>query len=190
MESTDSIINKCVDVLNNSGIILFPTDTIIGLGCDATNDEAVIKLVKLKQRSSKKGFIVLVSSFEMLKNYVADIPASVNKLVEKAQSPVSIIYPNGKNLSGNVLGDDGSIAIRIVKSGFTHDLIAKYNKAIVSTSVNISGSIATFDLKEVPESILSGLDYVVNLPQQEERKTKASTILKLNPKGKIEIIRE
>lgn len=190
MDSTDKIIRRCIDALNKEGLILFPTDTIIGLGCDASSTKSVNKLIELKKRTSNKGFIVLVSNFDMLINYVEEVPDSVIKLLDDATSPLSIIYPKGKNLSKNVLGEDGSIAIRIVKTGFAHALITKYNKAIVATSVNLSGSSAKYGLNEVPEAILSGLDYVVNLPPQSVNTPKASTIIKLNSEGKIVIIRE
>lgn len=190
MESTDTIIDKCIDALNNKGLILFPTDTIIGLGCDASNVESVDKLLKLKQRTANKGFIVLISDIESLKNYVHAIPESVYQLINETPSPLSIIYPIGKNVCKNILGKDGSIAIRIVKSGFAHELLSKYNKAIVATSVNVSGSESAYATTEVPNEILSGLDYVVNLPQQADKTPKASTIIKLNPEGKVEIIRD
>ena len=186
----ETILDNCIDALNNNGIILFPTDTIIGLGCDATNEESTIKLLKLKKRSSDKGFIILVPDIQSLRNYVDDIPNFVCELIDNTLKPLSIIYPKGINLSKNVLGKNGSIAIRVVKSGFAYALLKKYNKAIVATSVNVSDTETSYDSEDVPEEILSGLDYVVNLPSDAAITHKASTIIKLNSEGKIEIIRD
>ncbi|MBT8196170.1 MAG: translation factor Sua5, partial [Bacteroidia bacterium] len=137
--NTSEHIHNCISTLKNNETILFPTDTVLGLGCDANSDTAVEKIINLKDRNDKQGFIVLVSSIEELHKYVKDVPIEAKSLIEETDKPLSIIYPKGKNVSKKVLAENGSIAIRIVKSGFAHELLSNYQKAIIATSVNLSG---------------------------------------------------
>lgn len=189
MNSSKHITN-CIQALNKNGVIIFPTDTIMGLGCDANDEESIQKINQLKNRNSKQGFIVLISSYNELSKYVEDLPRLAKGLIEQSNKPLSIIYPKGKNVSKYVLGDDGSIAIRVVHSGFAQDLLHTYQKPIISTSVNISGRESALAAEQVPQSILKAVDYVVNLPSQTSKQVKASTIIKITPEGKTEIIRE
>ncbi len=168
------IINK----LNNYKTILYPTDTVWGIGCDATSESAVKEVYKLKQRSESKALIILVSSVEMLKNYV-EVSLKVSEILKNVSKPTTIIYKKPKNLAKNLLNtEDNSVAIRVVNDEFCSLLIDKFGKPIVSTSANISGSPTPKSFSEIENEILTGVDYVVNL-QTDEIRTKSSTILKI-----------
>lgn len=156
-----SVINKTIQHLANSDAILCPTDTIWGLSCDATNAKAVEKIYDIKGRSKEKSFIVLVSSTEMLKQYVTELDLDIQEISAQYNKPVTIIYPKAKNLANNVVAANGSIAIRLVKDGFTKDLIEQFGKPIVSTSANFSneGTASTFD--EISTELKNKVDYIV-----------------------------
>ncbi len=168
------IINK----LNDHKTILYPTDTVWGIGCDATSEKAVQKVYKLKQRNESKALIILVSSIEMLKNYV-EVSSKVSEILKNVSKPTTIIYKKPKNLAKNLLNpEDNSVAIRVVNDDFCNLLIEKFGKPIVSTSANISGSPTPRSFSEIENEILIGVDYIVNL-QTDEIRTKSSTILKI-----------
>jgi L-threonylcarbamoyladenylate synthase len=183
-------IERCIAVLKNGGTILYPTDTIWGIGCDATNVEAVKKIFKIKQRDENKSMIVLLDDESKLIKYMKEIPSLAFELIEYSVKPLTIIYPDALNLAKNVIAQDGSIAIRIVKDDFCKQLIRKFNKPIVSTSANVSGDDAPQQFSEIKEEIKSSVDYVVNLPDKKNSPTVPSSIIKLEVDGRIKIIRK
>ena len=183
-------MKKAIEILRNGGIILYPTDTIWGIGCDATNPEAVEKIYKLKQRVSSKSLIVLLESDVKLNRYVKQIPEIAWDIVEFSDKPTTIIYPEGYNLTHNVLAEDKSIAIRIVKEGFCHQLIRGFGKPLVSTSANISNAPSPLSFGDIDQRILDGVDYIVNLPPNVKLRPKASTIIKLDMDSTFTLIRK
>lgn len=182
-------IDKALDVLRAGGIILYPTDTIWGIGCDATNAEAVEKIFKLKGRDAQKSLIVLLDSENKLEGYVQQVPEIAYDLIEYTEKPLTIIYSSAKNLAPNVIHNDGSIGIRIVKHPFCQQLIQRFRKPIVSTSANISGEPAPANFSEISARIRSGVDYTVNLEQEDLTPKQPSTIMKLGSDGQFAFIR-
>ena len=185
----DVELKNTVKVLLNGGIIVYPTDTIWGIGCDATDEIAVAKVFELKQRVESKSLIILVDSWEMLKQYITNIPAKVNCIIQGSSKPTSVIYNNPKGLAKNVIAKDNSVAIRIVKDDFCKLLIKKFGKPIVSTSANYSGKSAPKSFDEIDKTLLNKVDYVVSL-QHNKKQGVASQIVKVDSKGKIEFIRK
>jgi L-threonylcarbamoyladenylate synthase len=183
-------VNKTVEALKEGKTILYPTDTIWGIGCDATNSAAVKKIFTLKKREESKAMIVLISEIGQLREYVEKIPDIAWDLVEFAENPLTVIYPKGKNVAPELLAADGSIAIRLVKDEFCSKVIYKLRKAITSTSANISSEKAPSDFREIKEEILKGVDYVVNWRQKEAGNSKPSAIVKLELNGEIKFIRK
>jgi L-threonylcarbamoyladenylate synthase len=183
-------VNKAFEVLKNGGLILYPTDTIWGIGCDATNPEAVEKVFKLKGRTEEKSLIVLLDSDNKLQSYIKEVPEVAYDLIEYAENPLTIVYSGAKNLAPNAIAKDGSIGIRIVKHEFCQQLLQRFRKPLISTSANLSGnpSPATFD--DIEEAILNGVDYVVNWEQDNREVKKPSTIMKLEPGGLFSFIRK
>lgn len=181
-------LHKALEVLNQQEVLLYPTDTVWGLGCDATSKKAVSRIFEIKQRHESKSLIILVDSFEMLSSYISNIPESVMGYLTTPSNPTTIIYDNPKGLAENVIAKDNSVAIRLVQDEFCRDLIALFGKPIVSTSANISESRTPMRFKEIDPSILESVDYVVNLHQKKVN-TKASTILKVGENGKIIVLR-
>ena len=179
IENLKKEIKNTTKQLKKSNTILYPTDTIWGIGCDATNKEAVTKVYKLKQRDESKALICLVNSYDMLAEYIDDIPSQIHKILTEANKPTTIIYNNPKNLAKNLIADDNTIAFRMVNTGFCFELIEKFGKPIVSTSANISEQSSPKHFSEISKAILTGVDYVVNLPGINVR-TVPSRILKLN----------
>ncbi len=183
-------IKNSLEVLRKGGTILYPTDTIWGIGCDATNPKAVQKVFKIKKRMENRSLIILLDRKEQLFKYVKDIPTIILDLIENVNTPITVIYPNAKNLAKNIIATDGTIAIRLVNYEFCYKLIRIFGKPIVSTSANITGQPAPLVFKDIPEEILNQVDYVVNLAHEEIRATKPSTIIKLKTNGEFEIIRK
>ena len=182
-------MKKAIEILKNGGVILYPTDTIWGIGCDATSEVAVNKIFKIKQRSESKSLIVLVDSLSMLQNYVKKVPKEVIKILQNSISPTTIIYQNPKGLAKNVVAADNTVAIRIVSNDFCKQLINIFGKPIVSTSANVSNNPTPKSFKEIELAILDSVDYVVNLQNEVENK-KSSTILKVAKSGEITILRK
>ena len=182
-------IKKCVDVLRKGGTILYPTDTIWGIGCDATNEQAVQKVFDIKNRPSSKSMIILVAESNQVSFY-AEAPQVALDLVEYAERPLTIIYPKAKGIAHSLIAEDGSIAIRVVKDEFCKQLIHNLRKPLVSTSANISGELAPDNFYEISDSIKEKVDYMVNLKQQEVHKVSPSRIIKIDLDGTIEIIRK
>jgi len=183
-------IRNAVEVLRNGGTILYPTDTIWGIGCDATNEKAVNKIFQIKKREELKSMIVLVSDEGMLNRFVKDIPALAWDLIEVSDSPITIIYDFGREFAKNLIAEDGSIAVRLTRDEFCQRLIHKFGKPIVSTSANFSGAVAPQNFSEISSDIISQVDYVVNWRQDEILQTKASSIIKLKSNGEFQIIRK
>lgn len=182
-------INKAFKILKKGGLILYPTDTVWGIGCDATNYEAVKKIYKLKQREDKKSMICLVSDFKMLNQYVQDIPEVAYDIIKYAVKPTTVVYDKPLHISENLVAKDNTLAIRVVRNSFANELIKKIRKPLVSTSANISGQFTPKSFKEISKEIITGVDYVVNL-QREKKSGKPSAIIKLSNNGKIEVIRK
>jgi L-threonylcarbamoyladenylate synthase len=183
-------IQNTIEVLKKGGVILYPTDTIWGLGCDATNDEAIDRIFKIKKREESKSMIVLLDSENKLAKYVKDVPEQAWNLIEFSTRPLTIIYDCGLNLSKKVIADNGSIAIRITRDPFCNQLIYKYGKPIVSTSANLSGEKSPEFFGDINPEVLNAVDYVVNLRQNEKSGNKPSVIMQLGSKGQIKIIRK
>ena len=168
--------------------MLYPTDTVWGIGCDATSEEAVVKVFEIKKRSESKSLVILVDSVEMLKKHVPNVSKAVLELLSKTTNPTTIIYDNPVGLAKNLVTADNTVAIRMVQNEFCKQLIHQFGKPIVSTSANISGNPTPKSFKEIEVSILDSVAYVVNL-QREEVNEKSSTILKVSEKGEITVLR-
>ncbi|MCR8666092.1 L-threonylcarbamoyladenylate synthase [Aestuariibaculum sp. M13] len=181
-------INKALEVLRNGGLILYPTDTVWGIGCDATNPDAVKKVYELKKREDSKALICLVADDRMLKKYVTQVPPVALNIIEVTDKPTTIIYDDARNLADNLVAEDGTIAIRIPDDEFCYQLTRRLNGAIVSTSANISGEPTPKSFKEISQEVLKGVDYVVNL-HHEKKCDKPSSIIKLSNNGVVKIIR-
>ena len=175
--------------LTSGKVIVYPTDTIWGVGCDATNKEAVEKVFKIKNRPDSKSLIILVDGMEMLQKYVRHIPKEVLKYLEVTSKPTTVIYNDPKGLAPNVIATDNTVAIRIVKQDFCKALIKKFSKPIVSTSANFSGTPSPSNFDEIDPLLLKQVDYIVNLPEAKSKKT-ASQIIKLNNLGEIQFLRK
>ena len=176
--------------MNEGGVILYPTDTIWGIGCDATNEEAVRRVYEIKQRSDSKAMLVLVDSPVKVDFYVQDVPEVAWDLIEVADKPLTIIYSGARNLASNLIAEDGSVGIRVTNEEFSKRLCQQFRKAIVSTSANISGQPSPVNYSEITEELKSMVDYVVGYRQEEMGHPKPSSIIKLDKGGVIKIIRE
>lgn len=183
-------VNKALEVLKNGGLILYPTDTIWGIGCDATNSESIDRVFKLKGRTKEKSLIILLDTVNKLESYVREVPEIAYDLIEYAENPLTIIYNGAKNLAPNAIADDGSIGIRIVKHNFCEQLLNRFRKPIISTSANLSGEPAPANFNEISEEILLGVDYVVNWEQDNNSQKKSSAIMKIEPGGRFSFIRK
>jgi len=183
-------ITNSVNTLKTGGIILYPTDTIWGLGCDATNQAAVDKIFQIKSRSENKSLLILVSDIQMAERYVKEIPEIAYELTSVSDSPLTIIYPGGRNLASGVCSEDGSVGIRICKEEFCSQLIEKFRKPIVSTSANISGNPHPSNFSQIDELIKSSVDYIVNFRQDDNKESAPSSIIQLGVNGQVKIIRE
>ena len=182
-------VNKTVQVLKEGGIILYPTDTIWGIGCDATNHDAIKRIYKLKQREESKSMICLVNDFNMLNLYVENVPEVAYDILKYTNKPTTIIYDKPLRVSENIIAEDNTLAIRVTNHDFCKQLIKKIKKPIVSTSANISNEPSPKFYSEISPEILKGVDYVVNL-QREKKSTEASSIIKLTGDGLVKVIRK
>lgn len=182
-------IDAAIKVLKEGGVILYPTDTIWGLGCDATNGAAVERVFKIKQRSDSKSLIVLVSDLDMVGRYVKEIPEIAVQLVEVNDKPMTIIYPGAIGLAPNVVAEDGTVGIRIPNHEFCNKLIYKFRRALVSTSANISGAPAPVRYEDIPQEIKEAVDYIVPQEFEGDCTRSASQIIKVGLGSEIEIIR-
>lgn len=186
----DKQIKLAADVLKRGGTILYPTDTIWGLGCDATNAEAVAKIYEIKKRAESKSLVTLVNNMDMIGKYIREIPRVAIDLLEVNDAPMTIIYPGAIGLAKNVVAEDGTVGIRIPNNEFCKQLIFRLHRPIVSTSANISGEPAPQSFKEIPEEIKNSVDLVVDKSMEEDSTHQASQIIKVGLKGEITIIRK
>ena len=183
------IISETIAVLKKSGVILYPTDTIWGLGCDSSDRNAIASIYGIKQRSETKSMLILVNSVEMLENYVEQVPEVAYQLIEASTSPLTIIYPKAKNLADNLIAADGSIGIRVAKCEFCQELITAYGKPIVSTSANLASQKSPLGFFDIANEIKMAADYIVPLKLNEFSPTKSSDIIKVWKSGKFVVIR-
>ena len=176
--------------MQEGGVILYPTDTVWGLGCDATNPDAVRRVYEIKQRADSKAMLVLVDSPVKVDFYVQDVPDVAWDLIEVADKPLTIVYSGARNLAPNLLAEDGSVGIRVSGEDFSRRLCQQFRKAIVSTSANISGQPGAANFSEISDEVKSQVDYVVGFRQDDMSRPKPSSIIKLEKGGVIKIIRE
>jgi L-threonylcarbamoyladenylate synthase len=182
-------IDNAVKVLKEGGTLVYPTDTIWGIGCDATNAKAVNKIYKIKQREGGKTLIILLDDEAKIKDYVDDVDQCVYDLMESWNKPLTIIYPKAKNLAPNLIREDGTVAIRITKDEFSKELIREFGKPIVSTSANFSGDTTPLYFNMIKKELLDTMDYIVDVHRDSMNEMKASTIIKLNEDCSFEVIR-
>lgn len=185
----DEII-KTLEVLRAGGVILYPTDTVWGLGCDATNEKAVKRIFEIKKREDAKSMLVLIDNPGKLQSYVEDVPDMAWDLVEMTEKPLTIIYPGARNLAQNLIAKDKSIGIRITNDDFSKKLCSQFRKPIVSTSANISGEPTPSNFSQISEEIKSAVDYVVKFRQNDSSHPKPSSIIKLDKGNVFKLIRE
>lgn len=183
-------VKKAVDVLRKGGVILYPTDTVWGIGCDATNAEAVKRVYEIKKRVDSKALICLVDSEARLCRYVRNVADVTWDMIELSTKPLTIIFDNATGLAENLLAEDGSVGIRVTREEFSKELCYRFQKAIVSTSANISGEPTALTFDEIDEEIKSAVDYVVRYNQRCKEKHKPSSIVKISASGEFTIIRE
>lgn len=181
---------KCVDIMRKGGVILYPTDTVWGIGCDATNPEAVKRVYEIKKREDSKALLLLVDSADRLARYVGEVPAVAWDLIELTTKPLTIIYDGARNLAPNLIAEDCSVGIRVTSELFSKELCYRFQKAVVSTSANVSGEPTPNNFSEISQEIIDAVDYVVNYKQLELGKSKSSSIIKLTKNGTVTIIRE
>ena len=183
-------ISQCLKTLSAGGLILYPTDTVWGIGCDATNAEAVSRVYRLKQRDDSKALICLVDSAGRMQRYLRHVPDVAWDLIEYAEKPLTLILDGAVNLAPNLIAADGSIGMRVTREAISHELCYRFQKAIVSTSANLSGEPSPANFTEVSPQIIQGVDYVMKCRQNDLSKAKPSQIIKLGIDGQVQIIRK
>lgn len=182
-------INKCIEVLSKGGLIIYPTDTVWAIGCDATNEEAVAKIYALKKRATTKKMICLVANDFMLEKHVKHVPELAYDIIDLATKPTTLVYDQPIGIAKNLVSDDNTIAIRVASDKFCQYLISKFKKPLVATSANLSGTPAPKNFQKISPAILKGVEYVVNLPEEKNSGT-VSAIIQLRNDGTVKIIRE
>jgi L-threonylcarbamoyladenylate synthase len=185
---TEDIKNAC-NVLNEGGLILYPTDTIWGIGCDAANEDAVRRVYELKKRTDRKAMLVLVDDAAKIERYVAEMPDIAWDLIDVADKPLTVIYPGGRNLAASLLGEDGSIGIRVTKEAFSHELCKHFRRPVVSTSANISGQPSPSFFSDIADEVKKGTDYAVNYRRDDKTERQPSAIVRFEADGTVQIIR-
>jgi L-threonylcarbamoyladenylate synthase len=188
--NVDMDIEKCIEVLKRGGVILYPTDTVWGLGCDATNAKAVERITAIKQRPDDKSMIVLVNHIDMLSRYVDIIPTAAVDILEYATKPTTIVFDKMMGVAENVVAQDGSCGVRLTTDEFCKKIIRKLNKPLVSTSANISGEKTARNFKQIDEAIKAQCDYVVQFRSGETTLGEPSCIIKLSNNGEVAILRK
>jgi L-threonylcarbamoyladenylate synthase len=183
-------IKAALEVLQKGGVILYPTDTIWGIGCDACNEEAVRRVYAIKNRVDSKSMLVLMENAALLERYVEEVPEIAYDLIELSEKPMTIIYDGARGLAKNLIAEDGSIGIRITTEAFSSELIRRFKRPIVSTSANISGKPSPACFDEIDQEIIDAVDYVVKYRQDDTSKAVPSSIMKLGRGGEIKIIRQ
>lgn len=189
MNEIKTEVHNAFEVIKNGGIILYPTDTVWGIGCDATNSEAVQKVFALKKRAESKSMIALVNGDRMLYQLFSEIPENAFQIWELSEKPTTLILDNPRNIAKEIIAEDNSVGIRIVKESFCYNLMERMKKPLVSTSANISGDATPKSFSEISPEIIKGVDYVVNL-YQDKKMDKPSTIIKLTLDNRVTIIRK
>jgi L-threonylcarbamoyladenylate synthase len=182
-------VAKALKIVQDGGIILYPTDTIWGIGCDATNTEAIQKIYRLKQRDETKSMIILLDTDNKLQSYISDVPDLAYDLIEFAENPLTLVMPGAKNISPALISSDGSVGVRISDHPFCQQLIQRLRKPLVSTSANISGKPSPQYFSQIDQEVIDGVDYVVDIDQHSMEIKNPSTIMRLEPGGKFEFIR-
>ncbi|MGB5981878.1 MAG: L-threonylcarbamoyladenylate synthase [Nonlabens sp.] len=182
-------INKAVDALKKGGTLIYPTDTIYGLGCDAYNYDAVEKIYDIKERDKSKSLIVLVESFNMLESVIDDIPDMAWEVLKVNKKPLTIIYDKPKNIAENIIAQDGSLAVRVTNDPLCRSIIRKLKRPLVSTSANLSGDPSPVNFEDISEVLIDKVDHVMNIPLV-HKEIKASTIMKISNNGVFKIIRK
>lgn len=183
-------IKAAIETLQKGGVILYPTDTIWGIGCDACNEEAVKRIYAIKKRIDSKSMLVLMENAALLERYVDEVPEIAYDLIELTDKPLTIIFDGARALAKNLIADDGSIGIRITSEAFSSELIRRFKRPVVSTSPNISGNPSPACFDEIDQKIIDSVDYVVRFRQEDTQKAVPSSIMKLGRSGEIKIIRE
>ena len=189
MENIKTEVHNAFEVIQNGGIILYPTDTVWGIGCDATNPEAVAKIYVLKQREESKSMICLMNGEKMMYNVFKDIPSVAWEILDLSEKPTTLILDNPRNVASNIIAEDKTLGIRIVKEPFCFKLMERMKRPLVSTSANLSGMFTPKSFKEISPEIIKGVDYVVNL-HRDKICDKPSTIIKLTNDSQVKIIRK
>lgn len=187
-EDINAEVHNAFEVIKNGGIILYPTDTVWGIGCDATNAEAVSKIYALKRREETKSMIVLVNAEKMMYSVFKDIPEVAWQIMDLSEKPTTLILDNPRNVAPNLIAPDKTLGVRMVKEPFCYKLMERMKKPLVSTSANISGMPTPNSFKEISRDILDGVDYIVNL-QHNKVAAKPSTIIKLGNDLQVKVIR-
>ena len=182
-------VHKAFEIIKEGGIILYPTDTVWGIGCDATNPEAVAKIYQLKQREETKSMIVLMNGEKMIYNVFKEVPEVAWQIIDLSEKPTTIILDQPRNVAANLIASDNTLGIRLVKEPFCFKLMEKMKKPLVSTSANISGQPTPIAFKDISQDIIKGVDYVVNL-HQDKIAGKPSTIIKLTNDSQVKVIRK
>ena len=185
----EEIIPGAIEALKKGGVILYPTDTVWGLGCDATIEAAVAKVFAIKRRSEAKSLVLLAADLDMVARYVREIPSIAIDLVEVNDAPMTIVYPGAQGLAPNVVAEDGSVGIRIPRNDFCINLLRKFRKPLVSTSANISGEPSPKMFRDISEEIRGAVDFIVPARLAKDSTGKPSQIIKLGLRGEVEIIR-
>ena len=189
MENINQEIHNAYEVITNGGIILYPTDTIWGIGCDATNVDAVAKIYALKKRAETQSMIVLMNGEKMMYNVFKDIPEVAWQIMDLSENPTTLILDNPRNVAANIIAQDKSLGIRIVKEPFCYKLLERMKKPLVSTSANISGQPSPIAFKDISQEIINGVDYVVNL-YRDKIAGNPSTIIKLTSDSQVKVLRK
>lgn len=182
-------ILKAVEVLKKGGVILYPTDTIWGLGCDATNPDAVSRIYEIKKREDSKSMLVLVNSIDSIYSFIDEVPEIGIEIIEVSDKPITIIFPGAKNLAKNLIADDGSIGIRVTNEEFSSQLIKTFKKPVVSTSANFSGEASPRNFMDISDDLKQKVDYIVQYNQENKMLSKPSSIIKVDLGNVIKVIR-
>lgn len=183
-------IKQALEVLQRGGVILYPTDTVWGLGCDATNAEAVAKVYSIKRRAESKSMIVLFDCVQRINGYFDKIPEVAYDMMELSDKPLTLVLDGAKNMATNLIAEDGTVGVRVTSEEFSKTLCARFKRPIVSTSANISGEATPAIFAEITEKIVGAVDYVVGYRQDDNSRNKPSSIIRLASNGNVKIIRE
>lgn len=182
-------LSRAVEVLKQGGVIIYPTDTIWGIGCDATNPQAVEKVYRIKERAAGKSMLILVADREMAENYTLDTPGIIWEIMETALDPLTLIFPHARSLAANLPAPDGTIGIRLTRDPFCIEMLTRFGKPIVSTSANPSNHLPPRIFIDISQELLDAVDYVVRWRQDDMHHGKPSTVVKLSADGEMEMIR-